>query len=388
MGIQDQITVLPDTPEVRPRAASSGQLSCVPWRALEPEAEAWDALALNASEPNPFFESWYLLPSLRHLAAAQDVVILRFEMDGRLAGILPVVRAKRYYRWPIPNISSWVHDNAFCGLPLVRRGAETAFWQAVLDWADRNAGTGLFLHLQGLTGPGALLGALETVLERQGRQAETVHFEERAMLASDLASEAYWDASLSAKKRKELRRQANRLSDLGEVRFGRSSGTEDISQWCADFLALEQAGWKGRAGSALACDQGTAALFRESLLGAAERGRLERAALTLDGRPIAMLATFITPPGAFSYKTTFDETYARFSPGVLLQRDNLCLPEHRGVAWRDSCASADHPMIDHIWRERRQVSRLSIAIGGRLRRAAFRHIVRRETARQSAGNRP
>ncbi|WP_245656340.1 GNAT family N-acetyltransferase [Novosphingobium naphthalenivorans] len=384
MRIQDQIPVPWNTPGYRP----SVRITCVPWRALEPEIEAWDALALNASEPNPFFESWYLLPSLQHLPATKDVMILRFEMDGMLAGVLPVRRAGRYYRWPIPNISSWVHENAFCGLPLVWRGAEAAFWQAVLDWADRHPGAGLFLHLQGLIGPGPILTALETVLDHSGRQAETVHFEERAMLAPDLAPEAYWEASLSAKKRKELRRQAKRLSDAGEVRFHRTGGPEDIGQWCADFLELERSGWKGRAGSALACAEGTAALFRESLLGAARRGRLERATLSLDGRPIAMLATFVTPPGAFSYKTAFDEAYARFSPGVLLQRENLALAEHAGVIWRDSCAAADHPMIDHIWRERRQVSRLSIAIGGRLRRTAFRHIVRRETARQPAGPRP
>ncbi len=388
MRIQDQLPVPSGKPEHHHRAGSSGRLACVPWRTLEQDIEAWDTLALNASEPNPFFESWYLLPSLRHLPAAQGVMVLRFEMDGRLAGILPVRRANRYYRWPIPNISSWVHDNAFCGLPLVWRGAETAFWLAVLDWADRHPGAGLFLHLQGLTGPSPLHAALDAVLDRSGRHAETVHFEERAMLASDLAPEAYWEASLSAKKRKELRRQAKRLSDEGEVRFLRTGGTEDIDQWCTEFLELEQSGWKGRAGSALACDQGTAALFRESLHGAARRGRLERAALLLDGRPIAMLATFVAPPGAFSYKTAFDESYARLSPGVLLQRENLWLPEHPGVGWRDSCAAADHPMIDHIWRERRHVSRLSIAIGGRLRRAAFRQIVRHETARQPAGHRP
>ena len=40
----------------------------------------------------------------------------------------------------------------------------------------------------------------------------------------------------------------------------------------------------------------------------------------------------LTPPGAFSYKTAFDERYARFSPGVLLQRENLAMlerPEYR-----------------------------------------------------------
>ena len=97
-----------------------------------------------------------------------------------------------------------------------------------------------------------------------------------------------------------------------------------------------------------------------------------------------MLATFLTPPGAYSYKTAFDEEYARFSPGVLLQRENLAVLDRPDIVWSDSCAAADHPMIDRIWREKRGVGRLSIAIGGILRRAAFSQFVRAETARSPA----
>jgi hypothetical protein len=126
-------------------------------------------------------------------------------------------------------------------------------------------------------------------------------------------------------------------------------------------------------------------MFREALSGASARGRLERLTLSLDGEPIAMLANFVTPPGAFSFKTAFDERYARYSPGVLLQRENLALLDRAGIEWCDSCASADHPMIDHIWRERRQIGRLSIAIGGALRRALFGQLVRAELGRNPAG---
>jgi CelD/BcsL family acetyltransferase involved in cellulose biosynthesis len=362
------------------------RLTCVPWRDLEARIPEWDDLAHRASEPNPFFESWYLLPSLRHLPGTETVQVLCFEQDGVLAGLLPVVRTGRYYRWPVPHMASWLHANCFCGVPLVAKGAERAFWQAVLRWADDAPGAALFLHLRGMVLAGPLHAALEAVAE--DRQIEVVHREARAMLASDLAPEAYLEAALSAKKRKELRRQANRLAEEGAVAFERRTDATDIAAWCAAFLALETAGWKGKAGSALACDAATARLFCDSLEGAAERGRLERLTLTLDGRPLAMLATFLTPPGAYSYKTAFAEDFARFSPGVLLQRENLAVLDRAEIAWSDSCASADHPMIDHLWRERRTIGRLSIAIGGRVRRAAFRRFVRAETARNPAGPRP
>ncbi|MFT4057436.1 MAG: GNAT family N-acetyltransferase [Novosphingobium sp.] len=360
----------------------------MPWRALEGEVEAWDHLARNASEPNPFFESWYLLPSLRHLPETDRVTILRFEQHGRLAGLLPIAHPRRYYRWPMPHVSSWLHANCFCGVPLVTKGAEVPFWQAVLRWADTRPGAALFMHLRGMVLGGPLHAALDAVAAQDTRQVEVVHREARAMLASDLSPEAYLEGALSGKKRKELRRQTNRLAEEGALAFERRTDACDISRWCSDFLALEAAGWKGQAGSALASSPQTERMFRESLEGAALRGRLERLSLTLDGRPIAMLATFLTAPGAYSYKTAFDEAYARFSPGVLLQRENLAMLDRSDIAWTDSCASADHPMIDHLWRERRGIGRLSIAIGGRLRRAAFRQFVRAETARHPAGQQP
>jgi CelD/BcsL family acetyltransferase involved in cellulose biosynthesis len=362
-------------------APPRGTLDCVPWRVMAATAQvaAWDHLADRASEPNPFFESWYLLPSLRHLEAG--AAILRFNLGGQLAGLLPIERPARYYRYPFPHLGNWQHPNMFCGAPLVAKGAEVAFWRALLGWADRHAGAALFLHLRGLPLTGPLHAALEQVLAEQRRQAEVVHREDRALLASPLGAEAYWEASLSGKKRKELRRQANRLAEEGTVSLTRSTDAGGIADWCQDFLRLEQAGWKGQAGSALACQPQTAAVFCESLAGAAGRGRLERLTLTLDNRPIAMLASFLAPPGAFSFKTAFDERFARFSPGVLLQQANLAILDNPQIAWTDSCAAADHPMIDHIWRERRGIGRVSIAIGGAARRFAFRQLVRRETKR-------
>ncbi|MFM5906216.1 MAG: GNAT family N-acetyltransferase, partial [Novosphingobium sp.] len=193
--------------------------------------------------------------------------------------------------------------------------------------------------------------------------------------------------SMSGKKRKELRRQYNRLAEMGALTFARSDDAQGLDGWIDDFLRLEMAGWKGQAGSALACSPQTETLFRDSLIGAAQHGRLERITLALDGAPIAMLVNFLTAPGAFSFKTAFDESYSRFSPGVLLQRENLALLERDDIAWCDSCAAADHPMIDHIWRERRTVGALSIAIGGKLRRLAFRALLTAEMGRRPDGAR-
>ena len=346
-------------------------------------AAAWDRLAARAGEPNPFHESWYLGPALAALDPGGAAEVMVLEAGGEWLGLLPLARSARYYGRPLPVLGNWQHGNAFLGAPLVAKGHEHDFWRALLAHADRAAGAALFLHLADLPLGGPLAEALAQVCAQERRPLGLVHRAERALLASPLAPRAYLEAALSGKKRKELRRQQARLAEQGRVEWLRRRDGEGLTEWTQAFLALERAGWKGRAGSALACAPQTARLFAQGLAGAAARGRLERLTLTLDETPIAMLATFLTPPGAFAYKTAFDERFARYSPGVLLQCENLALLDDPALDWCDSCAAADHPMIDHLWRERRAIGRFSIGIGGPLRRAAFSLLLRAELGRRS-----
>lgn len=357
------------------------RLAAHEWQALDNRRDIarWDGLAGLVAEPNPFYESWYLLPALRVFATADRVKLLCLEAGGQLLGLLPVHRKRRYYGHRVPHLTNWLHPNAFAGAPLVAKGYEHTFWHELFAWADRHARESAFLHLSQLPAEGPLHHAFNEVVAASKRPATLVAGERRAMLCSALSPDAYLLESVGGKKRKELRRQQRRLSDEGELSVERSEAPDGLPEWIEDFLKLEQTGWKGARGSALASDTRTASLFREGLVGAAQRNRLQRLALRLDGRPIAMLATFLCPPGAFSFKTTFDESLARFSPGVLLQLENLRMLERPAIAWTDSCAAADHPMIDHIWRERRILERHNVAIGGSARRLLFRVLAARET---------
>jgi CelD/BcsL family acetyltransferase involved in cellulose biosynthesis len=368
-----------------PAALPHGQLRLLsPADLDEPGFRAgWERLVARASEPNPFFEPWYLLPSLQQWGAQAGVRIKAWYHDDRLAALLPVVRPARYYGHPLTHAAGWLHANAFCGVPLVAAGLEDAFWRDLLAHFDRRPARALFLHLPMMPAGGPVDAALDRVLAARPRPHYIAAQENRAMLAGETTAAAYLEDAMSAKKRKELRRQHNRLAEEGALAFERVEGAAGLAEWTVEFLTLEAAGWKGEAGSALASSSDTTALFTDALAGAAAAGRLERLALRLDGRAIAMLANFITPPGAYSFKTAFDEAYARFSPGMLLQLENLALLERPGFQWGDSCAVEGHPMIERLWRgQRRMVSR-NIAIGGPLRRTFSRLLKAYETRPRS-----
>jgi len=346
----------------------------------------WQILADTTAEPNPFCEDWLLGPALEAFDPAGSVKLVTFRKNGQLCGLLPVCQSTSYYGYPIPHVRGWLHDNAFCGLPLVEKGCEHDFWSALINWASSEFKTALTLHLAHIPEESDLYCALCEVLSNSSTPASIVSRDDRAMLRSSLSASDYFEASMSGKKRKELRRQERRLGEMGELSFERLTDQADVGEWADAFLSLEAAGWKGEESSALASETATAAFFRNSLTSAANAGKLERLSMTLNGKPIAMLVTFLTSPGAFSFKTAFDERFARFSPGVLLQKHNLGLLDNCTIAWADSCAASDHPMIERIWREKRTMLRINVALGGPIRRLAFKQMTKRESGAQPLGD--
>lgn len=368
-----------------PAPAATGELRLLTLAEIGTPAflAAWERLVAQVAEPNPFFEPWFLLPSLRHFDTAGAVRVAAWFRGEQLAGLMPLLRSQAYYGHRIGHMRGWLHPNAFGGVPLIAAGHEEAFWRAFVALCDNDAKGSLFAHLPLLPADGPANAALDRVLGQLGRAHYSVAEETRALLAGDRTAADYLAGAMSAKKRKELRRQHNRLAEEGSLSFERLEGEAALAEWTEEFLALEAAGWKGEAGSALASAPDTRALFAETLAGAAAAGRLERLALRLEGRAIAMLVNFLTPPGAFSFKTAFDESLARYSPGVLLQLENLALLERPEIDWADSCASEGHPMIERLWRDGRRMVSRNIAIGGWARRAVFRLLMAYETRPRS-----
>ena len=323
----------------------------------------WQALAGEAAETNAFAEPWFMLPGLAQFGG-DDVRLCEVRSGKTLLGLIPLCPGRRYGRTPVRHVANWTHANSFLGTPLVRRGREREFWTALLRHLDTARWAANLFHLTGIVENGAVHRGLIDAARGLGRTCPTVHRTVRAALESDLPPQAYYEAAVRKKKRKELKRLQMRLAELGSVQARSLEFGEDPGPWIDAFLALERAGWKGKAGSALACEPAKETFFREALAGAAAAGRLDMLRLDLDGRPIAMLVNFLTPPGSFSFKIAFDEDYARFSPGVLIQLENLHILARPDIAWMDSCAAEDHPMIDSIWRERRAVVRVTVRLAG------------------------
>ncbi len=216
--------------------------------ALSPElAAAWDRLAAEASEPNPFAERWCLQSALHLLDPERHarLVMVRDGSDGPVIGIMPIAAAPHYGRLPLRHVTGWAHPNHFLGLPLVRAGFERLFWSILLGWCDAAPWARTLLHVPRLTEDGPLHRALVDVARVRGGEAEIVHREERALLASDLSPAEYWDTAVRAKKRKEHRRRPIGSPSRGACVFG-AGGRERRSNRGSTVFST----WRRAAGKA------------------------------------------------------------------------------------------------------------------------------------------
>ncbi len=328
----------------------------------------WRDLAEASVERNPFYSPWMLIPALRLLPAEAVEIACVFDGEAgarRLLALAPVVPVKAYGRLPLRHLQTWMHPHCFFAAPLIRRGAERAALRALFDAAGAHPSRPAFLRLRHLRADGPVAASARGAASASGRAAYASGAYERALLSGGYRADDYVARVVRKKKRKELNRLKNRLKDEGGATFRALSQRSDLEAWCADFLTLEHAGWKGREKTSLAASPAEAQFFREALAGAFDAGALAFYRLDKAGAPIAMIVNFIEDGQGYSFKIAYDEAHARFSPGVMVELEMLkALEGHEALKFVDSCARKDHSMINSLWAERRAIAALNVGPPG------------------------
>ncbi len=349
------------------------------WRALsqlQPIAGEWRALAACALEPNVFYEPGFALAAAPLFGREAGAVLVWSEASPRrLLGFFPARVETRRYGLKLPVLAGWTHPYAPLGVPLVAGEAAEpviAAWLAHLAAADAQPGLSL---LPFVPENGPFAAALQAVLQRAQLPVADFNRHQRALLAPGGERPRYLDQALGARKHKELRRLGRRLAEIGAVLF--TSATEPAAVVAAtkDYLALEAGGWKGRAGTAAAAHDDVRRFIRAAVGGLAADGKVAVNRILIDGRAIAAAIILRSGNAAWFWKIAYDETFARFSPGVML---TVALTEglvdDSNVERVDSCATANHPMIDHVWRERLALCDRLIAVRPRAPFASARRL--------------
>jgi hypothetical protein len=338
--------------------------------------EQWEALAARALEPNPFYEPWMLMPALRAFGEGRKLkLVLIFDptrlgssQRPALRGFFPLEIKPAYEglgtKLPLKTLSLWRHKYCYICTPLV--GAERArdTIEAFFDWIEReNFGCPL-MELEQIPGEGPFRQLLVDHFNMSGRLSFVSESFTRALFRPSASAEDYLSAALPGIRRKELRRLEKRLSETSRLEYSELGPGAEVEGWISEFLELEAISWKGQEGRALLSKPEDRDFFTEAARSAFREGRLMMLSLRLDGRPIAYKCNFTASGGSFAFKIAYDDDYARFSPGVLLEVENIRRMHDRiDVEWMDSCADPDNFMINRLWPGRLTIQSMVVATG-------------------------
>ncbi|SES35033.1 GNAT family N-acetyltransferase [Rhizobium sp. NFR03] len=345
-----------------------GREFCVyPARAGYDLQEELDFLSNRAIEPNVFFSGRFLAPAMPRLedrVVRLAVIRDRSETRSRLRFLMPFSVERPGFAIGSPIIRAWSNPFGPLGTPLLDTEEAAETLDNLFDaLANPDAGLPPILVLPDVRLKGPLARLARAVAISRNLPLTVTDTFSRPVLDSLLDGDTYLRGAISPAHLRELRRQWTLLSRLGTVTHSVARQPEDVRLRMEEFLALEASGWKGRQRTAIVMDRYRAAFAREAITNLAEADAVRIHTIDLDGVAIASMVVFMMGGEAYTWKTGYDETYARYSPGKLLLREltewHLDDPN---ILKSDSCAVPDHPIMSRFWEEREDMGTLVIGL--------------------------
>lgn len=326
-----------------------------------------DFLSNRAMEPNVFFTSRFLAPAMPRLEDREiRLAIIRDESDthSRLRLLLPFSTERPGFAIGAPIIRAWANPFGPLGTPLVDAEAAGEIMDHFLEALGRDEmrlPSVLVLPDLRLGGPFAQMA--RAIAMSRNLPIDITNEQARPMLESLKDGDAYLGEAIKPSHMREMRRQWGHLAKLGTVTYEVARQPRDIRMRMEEFLLLEASGWKGRKRTAMLSDRLRAAFAREAVNNLAEIDAARIHTIDLDGRAIASMIVLIMNGEAYTWKTAFNEDFARYSPGKLLvaQLTDWHLDD-ANIVRTDSCATADHPIMSRLWRERETMGTLIIGL--------------------------
>ena len=347
-----------------------------PHRLSDTAQQSWDALALLDAGGNPFAQPWLQRLSLAHCDPGQTARLAVVEdASGRWLGAIPLAR-EHAHRVPVALWTGWSHPNQFTGTPLIARDCAEAFWRGLLAGLDRAPGGAWALALANLPRDAPVNRALFDLCAQQGRRLVIDRRWHRAVLEPGPAANAH-----SGKLRRRIKGLEHKLErEHGPLSFELAHEPERIAELAEKFVALEGAGWKGEAGSALASREATQRFFLEVAQAGAERAAFEIGVLRSGNRIVAMSTQLLAGGGVHGFKAAYDEAFAAHAPGLLLL---IRLTRHwqtQGQALIDSCAKPGQEPVSKLWSAWRELVDCRVVLGQVPRRTGFAALLAAEAA--------
>lgn len=290
----------------------------------------WEELTKRGGFSEPFFQPYWFRSFLETFHARRPAPFVLVREGDELKGILPLMHSRRFWgRLPARALKSLsgIHSCRFdfiCESHNKDKIAEAA-WRALEEdtsWTVIEA---------------------QSVPEGGGFEALMRHADRNGYLV------ARWPTLLSPylnvptgandglqncparykKDRNRVKSKLKKLREQGEVAFEVLEHFDE--EFFQEFLRLEGAGWKGKAGGAIRCNPTIVEFYRRMLNRADAARHLRMCALKLNGKRIAMELALVSKNTCFSPKIAYNEELSKFGPGQIMALFAIQDLAHRGI---------------------------------------------------------
>jgi hypothetical protein len=224
---------------------------------------------------------------------------------------------------------------------------------------------------------GPVCRALIEALDHRGVPRTTNGTFQRASIKTGKSFEDHMKEHVGAKRRREFARNRRRLGELGTVVHQSHGSGQALANAVEAFLKIEASGWKGQRGTALASKPETTNFARRAFAAEVAAQTCRADLLLLDGKPIAAGLTVFSGQTGFTVKCAYDEAYASYGTGLLLEVEVVkSFLTERWAERLDAATNGVHA-IDRLWPDRLGVTDLVFSfapIAPQARLAAYKHV--------------
>lgn len=300
--------------------------------------EQWQDLSNESLYINPFYEPWCLMPALRYLDRQEKVFIVTAYESGRLVALFPVIIKRS--RFSVRHLAIWKHSHCFLSDPLC---LDESSLPHIIDYVAQRMSASIFQI-------------------KDHSPFSSAHEIDRPSLIIRSTRGAIFDpgqihrklSTLPRKLRMDNGRIKRRLFERHDVSYQTSGNLVDIN-WLEIFCMLEDSGWKGRQKGSIYSNPEVRRYYSEVYSIAIKTGKIEFQALFDGATTLAASFRLISRNRAFEVKTSYNEEFKEYFPGVVLELMNMEAFGGSRYEWVDSCTSPQNRLVNRLWPDRRDI---------------------------------
>jgi len=273
--------------------------------------DAWESLAERAPHAELFETPMWLTAWLDTYWESRPIAFLFVRSGEELVGLAPLLDDRKGALGCPDCLATPVNPHARrCSLLAV--GDATSVVEAVLAHLERTRRHSR-MRLRCCDALSPVVAAIE------GRRPRALIREKGT--SPIIRLEGDWESYLASRPRHlrhELARKQKRLEAEWDAKWVHVADAAGAERAMTDVLRIERNSWKHPAGTSLVSEPGAAAFYGRIARGAAAAGWLRVELLYLDGKPVAHIMGVGYRGTYYALKTSYDEAYRAWSPGIVL----------------------------------------------------------------------